>query len=63
MMLARLIRELQLLYRSEIYYGVPARLLAAKLIVDYLRSFEYEAEPPVPEYPPYVWPEGLTTHF
>jgi hypothetical protein len=53
-----------LLYRSEIYYGIPARMTVARLIIDYFRSFEaFEAEPPIPEYPPYVWPEGLTTHF
>jgi hypothetical protein len=64
MMLEILIREIQLLYRSEIYYGIPARMTVARLIIDYFRSFEaFEAEPPIPEYPPYVWPEGLTTHF
>jgi hypothetical protein len=55
--LDRLVTEIDALYRAEAQHGVPARLAVGTLIADYLYSFIPYEEPPIPEYPVYVWPK------
>ena len=62
MMLARLLNEIELLYRSEARYGYAVRDTVAVLVIDYLYSTFIDNEPPIPAYPPYVWPERMQTY-
>lgn len=60
MNLSRLITEIEVLYRSE-RFGGSVRETVAQLIIDYLYGTFDFSEPPMPIYPDYVWPEGVTT--
>lgn len=63
MNLSRLLNEIELLYRSEVRFGQLVRMVVADLVIDYLYSTFAETEPPIPVYPAYVWPEGVSTYF
>ena len=58
MKLARLLVEIELLYRSEIRFGVSVRNTVAALVIDYLNSFD-TVEPPLPERQTYQWKRGI----
>lgn len=59
MRLTWLMNELDLLYRCEARFGVPARMAAAALIIDYLNSVLEVDEPSLPEWRTYQWPHGV----
>ena len=60
MNLSRLINEIEVLYRNEAQFG-SVRHTVEQLVIDYIYgTFGYD-EPPMPVYPDYVWPEGVTT--
>jgi hypothetical protein len=58
MNLTRLLNEIELLYRSEVQFGIPVRMTVAALVIDYLKSFDV-VEPPMPTYPAYEWRKGV----
>ena len=57
MSLARLLNEIELLYRSEAQFGIPVKMTVAALVVDYLTGFDLQ-EPPMPQWKSYVWPSN-----
>lgn len=60
MSLTRLLIEIELLYRSEIRFGLPARRTVAQLVINYLDGLFDTREPPMPTYAPYEWPRHVT---
>lgn len=55
MNLQRLLNEIELLYRSEVQFGIPVKMTVAALVIDYLNAFDI-IEPPMPQWKSYVWP-------
>lgn len=60
-MLDRLLNELQVLYRCEARFHVPARIPAGELIIDHLYHTFGTEEPPIPVYADYTWPKTVQT--